>query len=187
MWSTAGGEGSGKTLYSLFKGDTPTLTSKDRDRLNRKLVLWCVLNGRPWTALDDVGFKLLLAEFSPGYAVTTPLKVTLDKILADLYSEVQVEVTGVLKSLHEGFRKIGHPGGFCSLQLDLTTVANQEFCTASASVLLPDSTEVEHISLATTVFPGTHKEADVARWIEEVRAVHLYEHTAVALGAQRIS
>lgn len=114
---------------------------------------------------------MLLDEFWPGYTVTTPSKATLDKILAGLYSEVQAEMTGVLKSLHDAYRKIGHSGGFCSLQLESTTVANQEFWTASASVLLPESTEVEHISLATTAFPESHQEADVARWIEEVRAV----------------
>lgn len=60
---------------------------------------------------------------------------------------------------------MGTPGGSRSLQLDLTTAANHEFCTASSSVFSPDSTKVENITLAMGVFPGTQKECDVPRRI----------------------
>lgn len=57
---------------------------------------------------------------------------------------------------------------FCGLQLDLATIANMEFCTASISISLASADENEHISLATRWFAGTHREADIQRWTQKV-------------------
>lgn len=102
-------------------------------------------------------------------AARTPSFSTLDNTLSSIYSTVKTASMDTLRTLHHSYARAGYVGGFCNLQLDLTTVANQEYCTASASFLKPDSAAVEHLSLATKVFPGSHKEADIARWIEEVR------------------
>lgn len=68
----------------------------------------------PWACLHDMGFKMLLAEFAPEYAGSTPSKSTLDKILSDIYSEVKEEVVQILTSVSEEYRKIGTTVAFAA-------------------------------------------------------------------------
>lgn len=144
------------------------MTPSPRQRLDRKVVIWCVLDGQPWAAVADLGLKTLLAEFAPEFAASPPSLQALDGILFTLYAEVKESVVGILRMLRSQCEKVGYTGGFCNLQLSLTTVANQELCTASVSFLRADSTEVERVSLATRMFSGSPKEADIAKWIESV-------------------
>lgn len=129
------------------------------------------MDGRPWTVIDDMGLKMLVGEFSPEYVSSTPSFSILDKTLSVLYDEVKADVIKTLKTLRDGFAGAGYTGGYCGLQLDLTTIANREFCTASVSVIRVGSIRPEHISLATRDFPGTHKENDIREWIKKVRLI----------------
>lgn len=147
------------------------MSAQQRHRVSRKQVLMCVLDGRPWAALSRLGHKTLLGEFSAEYAGWTPSFGSLDETLSEISLEVKGAVIEVLRSLHSEFKTGGYSGAFCSLQLDITTLASQEYCTASVSVPGPGSNVVVHLSLAARVFPGAPKEADVQRWIETVGGV----------------
>lgn len=77
--STTGGKSSRNPIYPIFGSERSAFISADRDCLNRKFILWCILYGRPWESLNDVGLKMLIAEFAPNYIGTTPVKSTLGK------------------------------------------------------------------------------------------------------------
>lgn len=132
------------------------------------MVVWCVLDGRPWAEVHDLGLKTLLADLAPEFAVSMPSFQALDVVLFTMYAEVKESVVGILRMLHSRCEKVGYTGAFCNLQLDVTAVASQEVCTASVSFLRAHSAEVERVSLASRVFPGSHKEGDIVQWIENV-------------------
>jgi len=50
-----------------------------KERLHRKYVIWCVVNGRPWSAISDAGLELIIAEWDPAFAAATPHPDTLKK------------------------------------------------------------------------------------------------------------
>ena len=99
-------------------------------------MIWCVQSGRPWRALRDPGHKLLLSEFVPEYAATDISHAALDKILLEMYQTAKTSLVAQLKEAYEELKKIGYHGPFCCLQLDLTSIGTDEFCTASVSVIL---------------------------------------------------
>ena len=112
------------------------MSPKLKDRLDRLSVIWCVRHGRPFEALKDVGHKLILSEFVPEYAASNTSHSALDKILTTLYDEGKAALVAKLKSVRDEFQQAGYSGPFCSLQLDLTSISNDEFCTASVSTIL---------------------------------------------------
>lgn len=112
---------------------------------------------------------MLLAEFSAEYVATSPSHDTLDGILIQLFVDSKASIIGDLANLYRGYGQHGYRKGNCSLQLDLTTISNKEYCTASVSVIKAGEVEPEHLSLATKMFEGTHKQADVSKWIREAR------------------
>lgn len=99
-------------------------------------MIWCVQSGRPWRALRDPGLKLLLSEFVPEYAATDISHAAMDKILLEMYQTAKTSLVAQLKEAYEELKKIGYHGPFCCLQLDLTSIGTDEFCTASVSVIL---------------------------------------------------
>ena len=127
-----------------------------RKQMNRHMVAWCVLDGRPWVMGGDLDFKMLMAPMVPEYAATTPAASTLEKILEDMYIEVKARVIEVLRSHDVELTKSEYSGPFCSLQLDLTTNANQEYCTALVCLLSMGPSRPVRLNLATWLFPGTH-------------------------------
>lgn len=112
------------------------MSAQLKDRLDRLSVIWCVRDGRPLEALKDIGHKLILSEFVPDYAASITSHATLDKIFTSLYDEAKASLIAKLKSVRDELQKAGYPGPFCSLQLDMTSIGNDEFCTASVSVIL---------------------------------------------------
>lgn len=122
-------------LFPGTKGKT-VVTPQLKKRLDRLSVIWCVQAGRPWEALNDVGHKLMLAEFVPDYVGSTISHPTLDKILTSLFNDAKASLVAKLKGAREELKQRGYRGRFCSLQLDMTSIGNDEFCTASVSVIL---------------------------------------------------
>ena len=53
-------------------------------------------------------------------------------------------------------------------QLDLTTVANEEYITFSVSYVAEGETTITRVGLATRAFPGSHTAEDIEPWIEKV-------------------
>lgn len=111
------------------------MLADQKQRLNRKRVIWCAVNGRPWAALKDIGLKLILAEFSPEAAASTPAFSTLNAVLNDMYRDLKTDVKGVLQTSSDFLKKHGYDGPYSSLQLDLTTVASVEYITASVGLI----------------------------------------------------
>ncbi|CAN0547022.1 unnamed protein product, partial [Laminaria digitata] len=127
-----------------------------KERLHRKYVIWCVVNGRPWSAISDVGLKLIIAEWDPAFAAATPHPDTLKKILVSMYHAAKEVVVGIIKTAHSENKERGYDGPFCSLQMDLTTVANVEYATASINLVRWGDTTPTRLSLAVRAFHGTH-------------------------------
>ena len=79
---------------------------------------------------------MIMAEMSPEYAAFSASHSTLDKILKSLYDEAKASLVAKLKGAHNELKKMGYSGPFCSFQMDMTSISNDEFCTASVSVIL---------------------------------------------------
>lgn len=100
-----------------------TLPPELWNHLNRKTVIWTIMDGPSWVVFVDLGFKMLVGELSREYVRPTPSFSVLDKALDALYEEAKTGVISTLKTLHEGFEFAGYMGGYWGLQLDLTTIA----------------------------------------------------------------
>lgn len=161
-------QGDGTAGFIRKRIANTTVIRSPSERLGRRVVVWCVLDGRPWAEVHNLGLKTLLADLAPEFVAAAPSSQVLDVILFTLYAEVKESVLGILRVLHDRCEKVGYAGAFCNLQLDVAAVSGQEICTASVSFLGTFSAEVERVSLASKVFPGSHKEADVVEWIENV-------------------
>ena len=105
------------------------------ERLHRMYVTWCVVNGMPWKALDDIGFKLIIAEWDPLLAAATPSFETLDGVLRKMYRTARAEIVDVLNSVRGDNKKKGYDGPFCGLQWDLTSRANVEYVALSVHLI----------------------------------------------------
>lgn len=77
-----------------------------------------------------------MSEFAPEYAASDTSHPTLDKILTSLYDEAKASLVAKLKGARDELKKMGYSGPFCSLQMDMTSISNDEFCTASVSVIM---------------------------------------------------
>ncbi|CAN0361476.1 unnamed protein product, partial [Ectocarpus sp. 4 AP-2014] len=64
---------------------------------------------------------------------------------------------------------MGYGGAFLGAQLDLTTVAGEEYITFTVSYVKKGSSSISRVALATRAFPGSHTADDIQAWIEAVR------------------
>ena len=74
-------------------------------------------------------------------------------------------------------RALGYHGPFHGGQVDLTTVAGEEYITFSASYIPPSEEKIRRVGLATRAFPGSHTAVDVECWIEKVGLGSLHVFT----------
>lgn len=100
------------------------------ERLHRKYVTWCVVNGMPWEALDNIGFKLIVAECDPA-----PAAATRDRVLREMYGAARAKMVEILGGVRGDNKIKGYDGPFCSLQLDLTFRAGVEYTALSAHLI----------------------------------------------------
>ena len=77
------------------------MSKEQTERIHRKYVTWCVVNGRPWKAIGDIGLKLIIAEWDPMFAATTPTFETLDRVLREMFGTAKTEVIGILQSARD--------------------------------------------------------------------------------------
>lgn len=147
----------------------PKLDKKRREMADLRFVIWCCINLRPQQMRHDDGFKLFLGALSPDYVESTMSNDTFDKNLDTLYSRVKTSIVDDLRTLREECLGMGYSGAFLGAQLDLTTVAGEEYITFTVSYVEKGSTDVTRVALACRAFPGTHTADDISPWIEEVR------------------
>ena len=73
---------------------------------------------------------------------------TFDSILSGIHAETCDEVKRGLRLHRESCMKLGYFGPFLGAQLDLTTVANEEYITFSASYIAEGDTLITCVGLA---------------------------------------
>lgn len=151
------------------------MSKEQTARIHRKYVVWCVVNGRPWKAIDDIGLKLIIAEWDPGFAATTPTFDTLDKVLREMYCTAKTELVEILQSARKDNKKKGYDGPFCSLQLDLTSKANVEYIAASVQLVRYVRVRVVVVSVFSCVKTAVHYD-----WY--IRTAVLLYHTYITTG-----
>ena len=117
----------------------------------------------------DDGFKLFVGALSPPYVDTTMSADTFNKVLDTLHDTVKQTTMDDMRSLREECLGMGYGQAFLGAQLDLTTVANEEYITFTVSYVKKGSSEVTRVALATRAFPGSHTAEDIKPWIEAVR------------------
>ena len=109
----------------------------------------------------DEGYKLHVGALSSEYVETGMSDTTFNSILSDVYTEVCDAVKENLKQHRQSCMDLGYHGPFFGAQLDLTTVANEEYIT--------------RVGLATRAFPGTHTASDIEPWIEKASCASCFE------------
>ena len=62
-------------------------------------------------------------------------------------------------------------------QLDITTVANEEYITFSVSYVAEAETTITRVGLATRAFPGSQTAEDIEPWIEKASAKYKIQNT----------
>lgn len=91
-------------------------------------------DGRSFEALNDVGHRLTISEFAAEYAASDVSQT--DKILMTLYDEEKPSLVAEPKRARDEFVRMGCNGPFCSLQMGMTFINNDEHCIPLVSVIL---------------------------------------------------
>ena len=102
----------------------------------------------------DEGYKLHVGALSSEYVETGMSDTTFNSILPDVYTEVCDAVKENLKQHRQSCMDLGYYGPFLGAQLDLTTVANEEYITFSVSYIAEGDATITRVGLATRAFPG---------------------------------
>lgn len=127
------GASAGASQTSMVNFMTPKIDQKQRDFADLRFVIWCCINLRPQQMRYDDGFKLFLGALSPQYVDTTMAPSTFNKVLDNLYDRVKQSTADDLRLLREECLGMGYGGAFLGAQLDLTTVAGEEYITFTVS------------------------------------------------------
>lgn len=165
------GASTGASQPPITSWAVPKMGQEQRDFADMRFVIWCCINLRPQQMRLDEGFKLFVGTLNAQYVDTTMSGSTFNKALDTLYDRVKGSLVDDLRSLREECLGMGYSGAFLGAQLDLTTVAGEEYITFSVSYVKKGSSEVSRASLATRAFPGSHTADDIKPWIEAVRLI----------------
>eukprot|EP00903_Cladosiphon_okamuranus_P011710 g11013.t1 len=166
LGASSSGASGGTPQSSLLQYMARRMDKKQRDFADLRYVIWCCINLRPQQMRYDDGFKLFVGALSPQYVDTTMAPTTFNKVLDALYDRVKQATMDDLRLLREECLSMGYGGAFLGAQLDLTTVANEEYITFTISYVKKGDTDVNRVALATRAFPGSHTAEDVKPWIE---------------------
>ena len=123
----------------------------------------------------DEGYKLHVGALSSEYVETGMSDTTFNSILSDVYTEVSDAVKENLKQHRQSCMDLGYHGPFLGAQLDLTTVANEEYITFSVSYIAEGDATITRVGLETRAFPGTHTASDIEPWIEKATCASCFE------------
>ena len=127
------------------------------------------INFRSRNMLHDVGFKLSVGAFELDFTSRVMSAEVVDRHLLRLYADVREHVLAGIRQHHpESCLALGYTGPFLAGQVDLTTVAGEEYITFSVSYIPPGDEKILRIGLATRAFPGSHTVDDVEYCIEQV-------------------
>ena len=116
---------------------------------------------------NDDGYKLHVGALRPDYIESTMSGDRFNSTLSKLYNETADEVKQGLRLHRESCLSLGYAGPFLGAQLDLTTVANEEYITFSVSYVVEGETTITRVGLATRAFPGSHTSEDIEPWIKK--------------------
>lgn len=139
----------------------PKMNKKRREMADLHFVIWCCINLRPQQMQLDNGFKLFLGALRPEYVERTMSNDTFYKNLDTLYGRVKIIVVDDLRTLREDCVGMGYSGASLGAQLDLTTVAGEEYITFAVSYVKKGTTDVTCVALGCRAFPGTHTADDI--------------------------
>lgn len=139
-----------------------------RTQHNRRLMLWCVLDMRPFNVSMGLGFDLFVGGLAPLYAAEKMNRQTLVNMMTEEYFAVKGKVIDGLRTQWES---MGGSGPFCSLQMDMTTTNNVAFCTINVSYISKADSgkfELTKVNLVTRSFPHDHKAVQIEDWVKHV-------------------
>ncbi|CAM9766237.1 unnamed protein product, partial [Ascophyllum nodosum] len=115
------------------------MSASMRDAACRRYGLWCAINLRPCVMTKATSCTLARCP-SRTYVEMAMSNTTFDSILSGIHAETCDEVKRGLRLHRESCMKLGYFGPFLGAQLDLTTVANEEYITFSASYIAEGDT-----------------------------------------------
>jgi hypothetical protein len=154
--------GNGSGIRAAF-AKAQAMSAEQRAKHDRRYMLMCVSDLRPFSMNDGEGFELFVGGFSPSYAVQHTHHQTIAGLMDQEYITVRDSVIATLKELY--ISAAGEP--FCSHEIDMTTTANTSYCTLSVNYISAEWV-YERVSLCTREFPLDHKAVQVAAWVKQV-------------------
>ena len=99
-----------------------------------------------------MGFKLFVGVLAPDYVTSVMHADTYNKYLINLYIKVQNAMLTEIGVQRDACRALGYHGPFLGGQVDLTTVAGEEYITFSESYIPPSEEKIRRVGLATRAF-----------------------------------
>lgn len=149
------------------------MSAREREASDRRFVVMCALESLPPVATaTSVGFKLFVGELAPGYAGfgATIHPTAVDAVRLDLTARVRGTVAEALARQHRSCRRLGWPGPFVGLQVDVTSGhGGAEVCTASVSFVPEDFAGLVRLAVGVRCFYGGVTAPGMEEWIREVR------------------
>jgi hypothetical protein len=139
------------------------MSRERRQKHDRRYMLMCVADLRPFSMNAGEGFELFVGGFSSAYAVQHTHQQTISDLLDLEYIKVRDCIIANLKELYTA--GAGEP--FCSHEIDMTTTANTAYCTLSINSI-SSKWAYERINLCTREFSLDHKAVQVAAWVQQV-------------------
>ncbi|CAN0477969.1 unnamed protein product, partial [Ascophyllum nodosum] len=91
------------------------LIQKKRHEHNRRYVIFCALESRPFNMAAGAAFRYFIGGFSPSYASQTIHPETVNKHLIELSTEVNTAITAKLRAQHDSVTKLGWCGPFVGI------------------------------------------------------------------------
>lgn len=146
------------------------LTPKEREEHNRRYVIFCALEARPFSLASGAAFRYFVGGFSPSYASQVIHPETVTKLLTELSAEVKAAITAKLSAHHDSVTKLGWHGPFVGIQMDMTTAFNTEYITVALSYVSEEWC-MERLTVCTKAFPGRHTQDEIEAWLREVSLV----------------
>jgi hypothetical protein len=122
---------SGHPLGKTFQKAGFTRSSKVR--FNESVALWCVMDSRPFFAIQSPHFHRMIASANPNLSPGMSRK-TFNGIVREIFAKTKENVASCLRKVQSDFH--GLPSGY--IQTDMTSHRDTEYITTSITVITQD-------------------------------------------------
>ena len=112
-----------------------SMTKRERDVVNRRAVIDCIMHPAPFNMVTREAFKLLIDSLTSQLYRETLHPSTIDAIIDELHWEVDASISSILRCQRKSCLRLGWRGPFVAVQADLTSVHSKSHATMTFSLV----------------------------------------------------